>query len=277
MSKVNGTTTVPAFAAGTGATLIFTPDDIGTYTVTLTAKDKNGQIGSTTQIITGTAVQPTATIVGPTTGAEGAAVTLTGSASDAGSADTSAGFTFVWNVTEAHRGTTTSYASATYAAGATSSTFSFTPNDFGTYTVTLVATDHDGVSSPLASQTITVPGVPPAPTISPSTTTSDPEGTAVTLTGTATDQSTVDTSAGFTFTWNVSKVNGTTTVASFATGTGSTLVFTPDDIGTYTVTMTAKDKTARPAAPRKLSRRPRCSPRPPLHLRPSPPMGPAWP
>ena len=96
--------------------------------------------------------------------------------------------------------------------------------------------------APVVSQAITVPGVAPVPTISPSTITTDAEGTAVTLTGTATDQSTVDTSAGFTFTWAVSKVNGTTTVANFATGTGTTLVFTPDDIGTYTVTLTAKDK-----------------------------------
>ena len=96
-------------------------------------------------------------------------------------------------MSEVHSGTSTAFTSATSASG-TASTFTFTPNDFGTYTVTLVATDHDGVPTSAVSETITVPGVAPVPTIAPATKTTDPEGTPVTLTGSATDQSTVDTS-----------------------------------------------------------------------------------
>src|SRR5436190_38217 len=59
-----------------------------------------------------------------------------------------------------------------------------------------------------------------------------PEGTAVTLTGTATDATNPATA---TFAWTVTKNADPT---PFATGTGSTFSFTPDDNGTFVVTLT---------------------------------------
>jgi PKD repeat protein len=52
-----------------------------------------------------------------------------------------------------------------------------------------------------------------------------------------TDPSSVDTAAGFTYAWRVTK-NG----AAFASGTGTTLIFTPDDNANYAVNLTATDK-----------------------------------
>jgi hypothetical protein len=90
--------------------------------------------------------------------------------------------------------------------------------------------------------------VPPTPVISAPPAT-NPEGTAVRLTGSATDPSAADTAAGFTFSWTVSKThNGITTAgyASGGSGGGSVasipIAFTPDDDGTYTVSLTATDK-----------------------------------
>jgi hypothetical protein len=63
-----------------------------------------------------------------------------------------------------------------------------------------------------------------------------PEGTAVTLTGTATDATNPATA---TFAWTVTKDGN-----PFTTGTGSSFTFTPDDDGTFVVTLTVTDPDA---------------------------------
>src|SRR6185369_16797816 len=89
---------VGGYATGTGTSFSFTPNDNGTYIVTLTATDKDGGVGTTSRTITGPNVAPTAAITGaPVSSTEGAAINLAGSATDPGSADT---FTYAWNVTK---------------------------------------------------------------------------------------------------------------------------------------------------------------------------------
>ena len=214
------------FASGSGGAITVTPNDNGTYVATLSATDKDGGVGTTTDTIAVANVPPTPTITTPvTTGLEGTAITLGGSATDPSTVDTAAGLTLGWSVTKN---------GAAYATGAGAS-YTFTPNDNGTYVVTLSATDKDGGVG-TTTDAITVLNVAPTAAIASPLTTS-PEGTAITLTGSATDPSSADTAAGLTRAWSVTK-NG----SPFATGSGGTLTFTPDDNGTFVATFTVTDK-----------------------------------
>ncbi|MCP6757061.1 hypothetical protein NL533_36085, partial [Klebsiella pneumoniae] len=77
------------------------------------------------------------------------------------------------------------------------------PDDNGTYVVTLKATDKDG-NAGYSSKTITVTNVAPTPTMT-GFQASNPEGTQITLGSSVRDPSTVDSAAGFTYGWNVTK------------------------------------------------------------------------
>jgi len=123
---------------------------------------------------------------------------------------------------------------STSATGAIPSR-SHTYDDNGVYTVTVTVTDNEGASGS-ASFSITVNNVPPTPTIQGAPA-SSLEGSSISLSGTATDPSPIDASAGFTFNWTVLK-NG----LNFASGSGPSFSFTPDDNGTYTVILQATDK-----------------------------------
>lgn len=101
-------------------------------------------------------------------------------------------------------------------------------------TVTITANDGKGGTSSV-SFTYTVIPVPPTVTVT-GTPVSGPEGKTIALTGSATSPSAADTAAGFTLTWTATK-NG----ARFATGTGPSLSITPDDEGTWVVTLQAID------------------------------------
>ena len=172
-------------------------------------------------------VAPTAAIANPpTTSPEGTPIALTGVVTDPSPVDVAAGFAEAWTVTKN---------GSPFATG-TGAGFSFTPDDNGTYTVTLSATDKDGGVSAPASTTIVVFDVAPTAAIANPPATS-PEGTPIALTGVVTDPSPVDVAAGFAEAWTVTK-NG----SPFATGTGAGFSFTPDDNGTYTVTLSATDK-----------------------------------
>lgn len=121
-----------AFATGTNSTFSFTPDDNGTYNLSLTVTDSASQDGVANQALTITNANPTATIVGaPANSSVGAQISLTSSVTDPGTLDTS--FTYSWTVL---RG-------ATQVATGTNSTISFTPSLEGTYEVTFTATDKD--------------------------------------------------------------------------------------------------------------------------------------
>ncbi|MCS7015415.1 MAG: PKD domain-containing protein, partial [Gemmatales bacterium] len=142
-----------AYASGSGANFSFTPDDNGTYVVTLTVTDDDGGTASDTKTITVTNVSPTVAITGaPTSSPEGTPITLGSSLTDPGTADT---HTLAWSVTRHGQA---------YASG-TGTSFNFTPNDNGTYVITLTATDDDGDTAS-DSAVVTVAGTTAAVTVS---------------------------------------------------------------------------------------------------------------
>jgi hypothetical protein len=81
---------IPHGPGGTGPTFAFTPDDNGSYVIALKATDKDGGEGTTSVRIAVGNVAPTVTIAGPVSGALfqiGAPVTVTGTFTDPGTAD----------------------------------------------------------------------------------------------------------------------------------------------------------------------------------------------
>lgn len=120
------------FATGTSSSFSFTPDDNGTYNLSLTVTDSATQTGQVQQALTITNAVPTATIIGaPTSGNVGTQIDLTSTVTDPGALDTT--FTYAWTV----------MVGSTQVASGTSSTFSFTPTTPGSYDVTFSATDDD--------------------------------------------------------------------------------------------------------------------------------------
>ena len=101
--------------------------------------------------------------------------------------------------------------------------------------VTITATDGRGGTTPIMFN-VTFAPVTPTVTIvgAPS---NGPEGTGITLTAKATSPSAADQAVGFTYSWTLSKNNGTPT----APVAGSTFTLTPDDEGSFAVTLTAVD------------------------------------
>ena len=207
------------YASGTSASFSFTPDDNGSYVVSLTIEDDDGGSGSDTETIGVTNVDPTATINGaPASSPEGTLISLTSTVSDPGSADT---HTYAWSVEKNGN---------PYASG-TSASFSFTPNDNGSYVVSLTIEDDDGGSGS-DTETIGVTNVDPTATINGAPA-SSPEGTLISLTSTVSDPGSADT---HTYAWSVEK-NGN----PYASGTSASFSFTPDDNGSYVVSLTIED------------------------------------
>ncbi len=207
-------------ADGTNANFSFSPVDNGTYTVTFTVTDKDGGVGTDTAVITVNNVAPTVSAGGNQTVNEGSSVTLAGSVSDPGAIDT---FTYNWHVVSSNGQT---------VGDGTAPNFTFTPADNGTYAVTVTVTDKDGGVG-TSTVVVTVNNVVPTANAGGNRTVN--EGSAVMLTGTATDPGALDTP---TYNWHVTSTNGQVV----SDGSGQTFSFTPADNGTYTVTFTVTDK-----------------------------------
>ena len=123
-------------------------NDNGTRNVRGEIRDKDGGVSTYSAAVTINNVAPTVTINGaPATSPEGTPISVTGTFTDPGSADT---HTRAWSVTKNGN---------PYATG-TGPSFSFTPNDNGTYVVTYTVTDDDGGVG-TDSETITVTNVAP--------------------------------------------------------------------------------------------------------------------
>lgn len=212
------------FGAGYGAfgasnTASFTPTDNGTYTVKAKVRDKDGgETEYTAQVVIDNA-PPIASAGADQTVSEGALVTLNGTFTDAGSADT---HTLLWHV-EASNGQV--------IADGTGASFSFTPNDNGTYTVTFTVTDDDGgigtdtaviTANNVAPQNVAISG--PAAGV---------RGQALAYSGSFTDPGTADTQ---TLAWTVTF--GGSVVAS---SSGASFSFVPTTAGTYTVSLKVTD------------------------------------
>jgi hypothetical protein len=204
---------------GTMDDFSFTPNDNGTYMVSLTVTDTHGADHTDTAVLTVTNLPPI-TEAGPDqTVNEGQQADFVGSFTDPGSNDT---HTLEWEVVDSGGGT---------VATGSGLNFSFTPDDNDTFTVTFTVTDDDGgvgsTDVPLTSL-----NVPPTADAGP-----DQTGGAnqpVTFTGTYTDPGTADT---HTFLWQVEASNG----QNVPDGTGQDFTFTPNAGGTYTLTFTVTD------------------------------------
>ncbi len=210
---------------GTASSFSFTPKDNGSYVVTFTATDDDGGVSlSDSKTITIDNVVPVVTIGGaPTTSPEGTLIALTSTVSDADSVDT---FTYAWTVT-ANNGQMIS--------NGTTSTFSFTPRDNGSYVVTFTATDDDGGVSLADSKTITVTNVAPIVSLSLTGPSTVAAGTSVMVSSTTNDPGGANDLLALS--WVVTR-NG----VAFATQTGSTTyTFVPTLAGTYVVSLTVND------------------------------------
>lgn len=208
------------FASGSGTSFSFVPNDNGVYVVTLRTTDGDGDVGSDSVSISVTNVAPTAAIVGAPSGSvdEGSFVSLGSSTSDAGSADT---ITYSWSVTR----------DGVLVAAGTDATFVFTPDDDGTYVARFVASDDDGGSGE-AMTTVSVVNVAPTASIENVPATGN-AGEPITLLASAYDPGFGDT---LTYAWAVTKDG-----FAFASGSGQTFTFTPDDGGDYGVHLTVGD------------------------------------
>src|SRR5262249_19471849 len=153
----------------------------------------------------------------------GTAITLGASAVDPNGGQAANTFTYLWTISKN---------GASYTTGSGAS-FTFTPDGPGTFLATLVARNLLGTTSHPVRATINVTDVPPTATIQNAPTT-DPAGTAISLSGSATSPSPVEQAAGFSYAWSVTK-NG----AAYTTGSGAAFSFTPDGPGTFVVSLTA--------------------------------------
>lgn len=135
-------------ASGSGATLDFVPTDNGTFIGTFTVTDGDVLSDSEPVIITATNAVPVVDAGPDKTATRGQPVSLTGSATDPGSADT---LSYAWVITNEQ--------GQTVATGSTP-TITFTPPIAGRFTATLTATDDDtGSASDSAVITAGVPDV----------------------------------------------------------------------------------------------------------------------
>jgi hypothetical protein len=132
--------------------------DDSSETVTITATNADGATSTTSFTVTFSDVAPTPSISGAPSSSikEGTAVNLTGSASNPNPADSTSEYVYTWTVTRS--GLSGDWGSA---SGVNLTTYSFTPNHAGLYTVTLTVGESGGATAS-TSQTITVSNVPPS-------------------------------------------------------------------------------------------------------------------
>lgn len=128
----------------TGLNPTHTYADNGTYTVTLTVTDPHGATATDTLTVTVANVAPTVTLNAPSAATVGKAFSIQVSATDPSTSDTLAGFTYSIDWGDG----------STRSGGRLSKKYS-TP---GQYTISVIATDKDGASSIVQTQTVTVSG-----------------------------------------------------------------------------------------------------------------------
>ena len=211
-------------AFGNGSSVTFTPPDDGEYEVSLYAFDEDGGVSvaaTTTVGVMNADPVPSITAVSSPTVA-GAAITVTGSATDPGGANDA--LTLEWSI-EGPGG---------FSANGAGSSVTFMPPADGEYTVTLTADDTEGGLGETRI-TLNVGVANPTPTI---TAVSSPavEGTPITLTGSGTNPAGV--SGSITLAWTVNNPSTGLTLR----GSGPSFTFTPPDDGRYYVYLTASNE-----------------------------------
>ncbi len=203
-------------ATGTAASLSFTPSSTGTYQVALTVTDSAKDTASAGGSVVAD-LPPTVSLGGPYSGQAGSAITLTASAGNPNSGE-KAGFTYSWAFGD---GKTDGGASATdshaYAA-------------MGTYTATVTATDSVGETA-TATATVNVAADLTAAITGLPASGKSPVGMQLSLGSSVSGGVGADA-----YSWTVT-LGG----ATVATGSQSTLSFTPAETGTYQVTLVVTD------------------------------------
>lgn len=140
---------LPAGTATDQADFTFTPDDNGSYVVSLSVTDDSGTTETATQTIDVTNVSPTTGVSGPAVAVRGQSITVTLTGSDPSTVDQGEGFTFAidWN------GDGKTDESVTGLSGTTAI---HTYDTNGQYTVGVTATDKDQGTSDAATFTISI-------------------------------------------------------------------------------------------------------------------------
>jgi choice-of-anchor A domain-containing protein/RHS repeat-associated protein len=214
-----------AYSTATTSGFSFTPNDNGTYVVSLVATDTAGRTGSTSTTVNVTNLAPTASISGPGSGNEGTSVTYTSSKSDPGSADT---HTYAWSVLKGGNAYTLPGGTVTNQSG-----FTFTPSDDGTYTVRLTVTDDDG-GSVTTTSSLAVANVARTPSITGASTTN--EGSTYTLSLTPGTDPGADSVTSWLINWgdgNTQTITGNPSTATHVYADGSS---------TYTISASVTDE-----------------------------------
>ena len=225
-----GAVTRTGTSTGTWSWTAPATDEVPSQTVTVTANDGQGHTATASFTLTVTAVAPTARIVtDPTTIPEGTPEPFTGSATSPAAAD-NATLNYAWTVTKN---------GSPFSSGAGTS-FTFTPDDEGTFVVTFTASDDGGMTG-TDSQTMIGTNVAPKAAIT-SVTQSAPLVIAaqesLTFAGNFSDAGTLDSHI---VTWNFG--DGATTTANYGPGAsaGLSTAHAYAAAGTYTATMTVTD------------------------------------
>ena len=233
LSASAGTLTKTGTTSGTWTWSEAGADESPTQQVTITANDGHGGTTPVMFNVTFTPVPPVVTILSaPANGPEGTAITLTGKAQSPSAADQAVGFTYTWAVNK--NGGSTAFTTGTGAS------FSFTPDDEGTFVATLTAVD-DGGNGGSVSATITGTNVAPKATIASVTHTGIVllPYTPITVEAGFTDPGALDTHTS-TFDYGDGSQGDVTQYAAAGTGdTNDTFWYTKP--GTYTITYTVQD------------------------------------
>ena len=208
------------YETGSDSTFTFTPDDGNAdYVVSLTVTDDDTGSGEATQVtIPVVDVPPTIDIPGDGPVDEGSEYTLTlGDVTDPGD-DTVTEWIVHWS--DGRIDTYDSDGDKTHVY-----------TDDGVYGITVDLVNEDGTHLNAGSKGVTVVNVAPTVSITGAPITS-PEGTEISLSAEVTDPG----SDTFTYAWAVTKDD-----APYADGSDATFAFTPDDEGSYVVSLTVAD------------------------------------
>lgn len=202
--------------------------DSGVYTVNIAVTDDDNGKGSDTVVVTVRNVPPTPTIDGvPSISAEGTPIGLRGSATDPSPADTAAGFTYAGSVTKN---------GSPFASGS-GATFSFTPDDNGTYVAAMSATDKDGGTGS-ARATVEVTNIPPTAVFANTSGTINEGQSATFAFSNQSDPSPLDARAGFKYSFDCTN-DGAWEIPDAA---AASWTCTYPDNSTFTVKGRIKDK-----------------------------------
>ncbi len=213
-----------AVKGGAGTTSFqFTPTAAGAYTITLTITDGYGGVNQATLAETAGTITPFTTQIGSgaseITGTPGTPIALSATATGAYSVAS-----YAWAVSAP--------ASATSPMQGSDPSYAFTPTSAGNYAVTLTATDTAGEVS-VSTLTVIVPFVAPsAQIVGVPANEYVPEGYAFSLAGVVEQPD-----AGRTTSPNRGRSRPAMAPRRPYTASGSNVTYTPDDIGSYTVTL----------------------------------------